>query len=393
MSSRIPEVASPAVALLLSTDVFEEFYGRGLGLTREAFVETYRNDWSWEYAYALRDQGVRATIYIPSERGSAVMATPEGVGIRFVGTGVVDAPWRRVRSLRRTPPGRYVHQVANALSILPELRRGFREDRITTMMVQEYWTGRWDVLSGLRLPVIGIDQGMPDRHELKTFKRRTLPRARAIVVQTSAEADKVRRHGGHPTRIPNGVDVGRYAPAPATAAGPGKEIVIVARLLDVQKRISDLIHALARLDAGWSLRILGSGPDEQMLRELAREAGVADRCRFDGFVMDRSVIVEAMRSAAVFALPSAYEGLPMSLLEAMACGCSVVGSDIPAIAEVVEHDRTGLIVGVGDVGALAEAIVEAHARRAELGAAARAAAVATYSRESCGRRLAELVVN
>lgn len=379
----------PTVPILLSTEAFEDFYGHGLGLTRASYLETYRNDWSWEYAYALRDQGLRPVIYIASLGPSEHATTDDGIDVRFLGMGRMDVPWRRFPMLRRSPPGRYVHQVVATRSLLPALRGALREDGAVALMVQEYWTGRWDVLARAVTPLIGIDQGMPETHEVKAFKSRTLRRARAVIVQTSAEADKVRRFGGTPTRIPNGVDIERYTP-PAVRS-TGREIVIVCRLLDVQKRISDLLQALALLPESWTLRVLGGGPDEEMLLAMAVDLGVAERCRFDGFVMDRDAVLAALRSSAVFALPSAYEGLPMALLEAMACGCAVVGSSIPAIADVVADGVTGRVVPVGDVAALADAILDAGLRREELGAAARAAVVADYSRAACGAALADLV--
>lgn len=382
-------MTTPSVPLLLSTDAFEDFYGEGLGLDRSAFLETYRNDWSWEYAYALRDQGLRPIIYISSYGSTQVAHTDDGIDVRFLGMGNVDVPWRRFPVLGRTPPGRYVQQLANTRSLLPALRAGLVEDRAEALMVQEYWTGRWDVLSRLTVPLFCIDQGMPEKREIKIAKSRTLPRARAVVVQTSAEATKVEHYGGRPVRIPNGVDTDRYSPP----IGPRKprEILIVARLLDVQKRISDLLRALAQLDEAWELRILGGGPDEMQLKALAVELGVDARCSFEGFVMDRNTVVAALQTCSVFALPSAYEGLPMALLEAMACGCAVVGSSIPAIADVVEDGRTGLIVGVGDVPALAGAIQRAGERAQELGSAARSSVLEGYSREICGRRLASLI--
>jgi glycosyltransferase involved in cell wall biosynthesis len=384
-------MAAPKVAVLLSTDAFEDFFGAGLGLTRERYLEEYRNDWSWEYAYALREAGFAPQLYIATVGSSARHETADGVGVRFVGLGGLDRPWRRVRALRRTPPGRYVAQLANAASLVPGLRAALAEDDVRALFVQEYWTARWDLLARrLDVSLVAVDQGLPDRHELKWLKRATLPRARRVIVQTEAERAKVARYGGPAERIPNGVDTDRYAPA--GAAGERQPVVLhVARLLDMQKRTSDVIRATARLGPQWRLTILGDGPDEGALRDLARREGVAERCAFAGFVMDRDVVRDAMRTCGVFVLPSVYEGLPMALLEAMSCGAAVVGSDIPAIAEVVSNGRDGLLVPVGAPDRLAERIDEAYARRVELGAAARVTIEERYSRTAVAARLATLV--
>jgi glycosyltransferase involved in cell wall biosynthesis len=377
----------PRVAVLLSTDAFEDFFGASLGLSRERYLVEYRNDWSWEYAGALRHAGFAPLLYVASVGPSARHDTAEGVGVRFLGLGRLDLPWRRVRALRRTPVGRYVAQAANAASLLPALRAALHEDGVRALLVQEYWTARWDVLARrLDVPLVAVDQGQPDRHELKLLKRATLPRARRVIVQTDAERAKVARYGGAAERIPNGVDTERYAPDPS-GADRGTEVLIVARLLDVQKRVSDLIRALALLEPPWRLRVIGGGPDEAVLRELARREGVLDRCSFEGFVMDRDAVRAALRTCGVFALPSSYEGLPMALLEAMSCGAPVVGSDIPAIAEVVSDGRDGLLVPVGAPDRLARAIGAAYAQRARLGAAARATIEAGYSQSAIAERL------
>ena len=117
-----------------------------------------------------------------------------------------------------------------------------------------------------------------------------------------------------------------------------------------------MIRALARLPQTWRLQIAGDGPDRVMLERLGAEFGIAERVDYLGFISDSTKLRELYRRASVLALPSAYEGLPMVLLEAMSCGTPVVGSDIPAIAEVIERGRPGLLVPVGDPGSLAEAL-------------------------------------
>ncbi len=97
----------------------------------------------------------------------------------------------------------------------------------------------------------------------------------------------------------------------------------------------------------------------QLLRELADRLGVGDRVHFAGYIGDKTDIIRELHTCTVFALPSSYEGLPMALLEAMSTGTAVVGSDIPAIAEVVTHGKDGLLHSVGDSRQLRELIVAA----------------------------------
>jgi colanic acid/amylovoran biosynthesis glycosyltransferase len=168
-------------------------------------------------------------------------------------------------------------------------------------------------------------------------------------------------------------------------------VLTVARLLDRQKRISDLIAAIALLGGDWRLRILGSGPDEATLRAHALRLGAQACVTFLGFTLDQARVRDECRACSVFALPSAYEGLPMALLEAMSCATAVVGSDIPAIAEVITDGRDGLLAPVGDPERLAGRIQEADERRVELGAAARETIELWYSQNVMGRRLVEVM--
>jgi glycosyltransferase involved in cell wall biosynthesis len=379
-------------ALLLSTEHFEAFYERQMGLTFEEYLERYRNDWSWDWWRALRTQGQDALLYVPALHRSGRHSTPEGAVVRFLPLGGMYAPWERLPALKRTPPGRYVAQAVNAAAFLRGLRAALARDGVDVLMIQEYWTARYDVLAAsLKVPILAVDQGLPDRHEVKLLKRRSLPRARRVLTQTTAERDKVAAFGGAAERVPNAVDTERWSPPSDDSARAPRTVLTVGRLLDMQKRTSDLIQAIHLLGPNWQLRILGSGPDEQALRDHARRLGVAHRVAFLGFTLDQERVRTECRSCSVFALPSAYEGLPMALLEAMSCGAAVVGSDIPAIAEVVTDGRDGLLAPVASPERLAARIREADSRRAELGAAARTTIQATYSQPVLGRRLAELL--
>jgi glycosyltransferase involved in cell wall biosynthesis len=380
------------VALLLSTAHFEDFYGDGLGLTRQQYLESYRNDWSWDWCRMLAGQGVDVTMYMATTLHAEHVCTPDGYRVRFLPLGPVAAPWVRFPVLQRTPVGRYAAQVANAAAMLRPLRSALITDRVDVLCVQEYWTARFDVLvRSLDVPVVAVDQGLPDRHEVKVFKKGSFRHASGVVVQTDREAAKVARYAGNAQRIPNAVDARLFCPSAEDRDESETPILCVGRLHDAQKRLSDVIRALALLPDSWRLEIAGNGPDRDLLEQLSEALGVSARVKYLGFVSDSTKLRDLYRCANVLALPSAYEGLPMVLLEAMSCGIPVVGSDIPAIAEVVEHGRTGLLVPTGDPARLAEALTEAVAREDELGGAARASILAKYDQAVIGPRLAEML--
>jgi glycosyltransferase involved in cell wall biosynthesis len=127
--------------------------------------------------------------------------------------------------------------------------------------------------------------------------------------------------------------------------------------LTYQKGFDVLLRAHAALrqrGLHHHLVILGEGPDRPALEGLARELGIEGTTFLPGFVSDPFA---ALRASRVFALSSRYEGFGMVLAEAMALGVPVVTSDCPSgPGDIVEAGRSGRLVPVDDVDALADAV-------------------------------------
>ena len=140
-----------------------------------------------------------------------------------------------------------------------------------------------------------------------------------------------------------------FAPgAPPVVLGVGR--------LATQKDFATLIRAFAQVRAGRAARlvILGEGPERRSLEELIRQLGMAGDVKLPGY--DHNPF-RYMSRASVFALSSLYEGLPGALIQAMACGCRVIGTDGPGGArEVLEGGAAGPLVPPGDPAALARGI-------------------------------------
>jgi glycosyltransferase involved in cell wall biosynthesis len=167
--------------------------------------------------------------------------------------------------------------------------------------------------------------------------------------------------------IPNGIDVAEVARLgsepiahPWFAAGQPSVVLGVGRLAP-QKNFDLLLRAFAAAKAHSPMRlmILGQGPEQEKLEELARKLGVRDDFALGGYVDNP---MPYLRQASLFALPSQWEGLSNALLEALACGTPVVASRCPGSGEVLADGRYGTLVNVGDLPGFTEAILGALKR-------------------------------
>ena len=383
-------VAAPlTVALLLSCDTFESFFGRVLGLDRDRYLTAYRNDWSWYYAAGLLEHGIRPILYIPSTHYAGRHETDLNVPVRFLPTARWYGPLAPLRrACRATRWSLYAQEHVNAAAFYPALDQALCDDGVDVLYNQEYWNGRFDHLAArVKLPLVAMDHGGLPTGVVTAFKRRSLARAAAILCQTRDECRHVERFGVTPLLQPNGCDTGFFHP-PADPVAKTKTVLTVARLTDKQKRTSDLIRALPLLAQDWSLDVIGTGPDRGMLEAMAADLDVADRVRFHGF-QGRAEVRDALRTCGVYAMPSANEGIPLAMLEAMGCGAAPVATRIRSFETVIDDGTTGLLVHVGDVPALAAAVEHAWADRDRLGTAAAVSVARDFDHRALYRQLAD----
>jgi glycosyltransferase involved in cell wall biosynthesis len=198
--------------------------------------------------------------------------------------------------------------------------------------------------------------------------------------------------------VPNGIDIDRFAPASGderralrAALGLPADLPVIAFVgffsPDKQPRV--LFDAWQRLPVESVLMYVGATRssyfevDETIRPAMEAEAGregVAERLRFVGVTHD---VPSHLRAADLFVLPSKREGLPVALLEAMACGLPCVASRLPGSTEaIIEDGSNGVLIPPGDVAALAEAmarILADESLRHRLGAAARATIAHRYA--------------
>jgi glycosyltransferase involved in cell wall biosynthesis len=156
--------------------------------------------------------------------------------------------------------------------------------------------------------------------------------------------------------IPNGVETAGV-PRAAHAPTDRPKLICVARLVQ-GKRHGVLLEALHRLrsqGADFDCQLVGDGPWLETIRAQATSLGLAERVHFLGTRRPEEVR-RLLADADVFVLASIWEGLPGSVLEAMAAGLPVVGTNVNGIRELVVDGETGLLVPPDDAGALAEAL-------------------------------------
>jgi glycosyltransferase involved in cell wall biosynthesis len=192
--------------------------------------------------------------------------------------------------------------------------------------------------------------------------------------------------------IYNGVDTDHFVPGADGAAIrqawgiPAGELLLgVVGRLSHQKGHRSLFAALPAIWAAFPdthVALIGSGELEDQLRAEAASLDSSGRIHFVG---QQRQMPQALAALDLFVLPSLYEGLPFAALEAMAMQRAIVATAVDGIAELIEHERTGLVVPVSAPERLAEAIARLLADpslRAQLGRAARAKVEAEFNQRS-----------
>jgi glycosyltransferase involved in cell wall biosynthesis len=193
--------------------------------------------------------------------------------------------------------------------------------------------------------------------------------------------------------VHSGIDLARIDGAPERTAEIRRELAVpegdalvanVAHMADHKGQIYlvDAVPLVLAERPRTTFAIVGEGELKATLEARARELGVAERVRFPGFREDVPTILKALD---VFVMPSHMEGLGTSVLDAMAAGAPVVGTEAGGMTEMLDHGRNGLVCPVRDAKALAAAIVSLlgdRARARTLAEAAREDVVARFSKEA-----------
>lgn len=189
--------------------------------------------------------------------------------------------------------------------------------------------------------------------------------------------DEIGIDGARLMTIHNGIRIGG-APGRKTAGG-NIVFTTVGRFAAI-KNHAMMIRAFHQANAPDScLWLVGDGPERGHLEALVQELGLDGRVVFTGFRQD---VVDILAKTDVFLMSSDYEGISIAVLEAMRSGLPVIGTRVGGMAETVQEGETGILVGKGDVEAMARAIrtlIASPDERVRLGERARRFLEAEFS--------------
>lgn len=333
----------------------------------------------------LAARGVEGVLAAPASSATAEAWCAQGLPL-----AAFPSPLHRsIRDAQeRVRPGPLVAEVVRTVRNAVRLARLARARDVQVIHGNSHW-------NHLDAAVAGLLSGRPailHLHEEVDPGVSAILRGVAVrlATQSIAVSDAVARQlpGWARTRVVtvrNGVDVDRFTPGPPDPAVRGQltarvdePVALVMSRLDPKKGIDTAIRAVAAASdhgpARWHLAIAGAGSldkdHQDALRRLAGEV-LGDRARFLG---SRDDVVELLRASDVLLIASRLEGLPLSLLEAQACGVPAVAFPTAGIPEVLVHERNGLLTTGTDEQELAEALGRLGAdpdERARLGHRAR----------------------
>lgn len=286
---------------------------------------------------------------------------PEAFEAELADLGV---PYRHLGMARRAPDPRALWRLAQAV-------RAHRSQVLHSHLIHANLVARF------ARPLLGVPVLINTAHNaieagprLERFYRWT---DRMATLTTNVSHDAVKRYldvglsrPGKIRYMPNGLDLARFARDPAVGATKRAELGVATSdflwlaigRLEEQKDYPNMLAAMVRAVAqrpDTRLLVVGVGPLQQALEQETEALGLSGAVRFLGIRRD----VPALMSAANgYLMSSAWEGLPMVLLEASAASLPIAATDVGGNREVVLHGRSGHLTAARDPQALAEAMVD-----------------------------------
>jgi starch synthase len=423
------------VALVIA-GIVEDFLDP-IGLSLDDIPRLPTGGWSFGYVDALRSSGWKTVIFCISRKagrptrfrhvpsGSSFCILPVWKAYHRVTRGMVDpygasvhdvfGPVTGLRRLACFARKEITHYLSTPIqTLIRELRR----EGCTAILTQEYEHPRFDicVLLGklLQIPVFATFQGGSGHSgRLQNLTRPiALRTASGVAIGAGGEARRVienyRVEKEKVWLIPNPIDLALWQPMDrdqsrrALGLPVHRRVVIYHGRIDMRhKGLDVLLDAWDRVSANpigrdAILLMIGAGRDDAILRERLQRSELSNVQWVDRYELDRTVMRRYLSAADFYVLPSRFEGFPVAPLEAMACGLPIIGTDIPAMSNILARGRAsgGLLIRREDSRALADAITELISDPdlcRNLGRNARRNVEEHYSIETVGRCLDQML--
>jgi glycosyltransferase involved in cell wall biosynthesis len=279
---------------------------------------------------------------------------------------------------------------------LADLCKTLRPDVMVAHGYPEHIIGR---TAGLRAGVptlVHVEHNSRERYTASSLKKalQLAAHTQQTIGVSEGVCDNLRSLGFPDWRIqaiPNGVDLTRFAHVPTPPWATRQTRVVMCARYASQKDHLTLIRASARLsDMQVDCPVLLAGDGKLRHRgkaeALARHLHPRGQVQFLGQVQN---VPQLLADSKLFVLSTHYEGMPLALIEAMAAGCLVIGTDVPGVRDVIRHGQNGWLVPENDPDALAERIAHAlttPSESARIAAQGHTDSIQAFSQAQCATR-------
>jgi glycosyltransferase involved in cell wall biosynthesis len=437
MNPNPSQLSRGTVALLTGGNgVFEDFLDT-IGFSLDDFAEWPRTGWLFGYVDALRSSGWKTVLFCVSRRvgrptrvrhtasGTDLWILPVWKAYHFFTRGMIDPNGWFVHDVfgHVTGPRRLVcfarKEITSYLATpIGAFIRELRHEGCTAILTQDYENPRFDicVLLGklLKIPVFATFQGgtAHPRGVQDVVRPIALRAAGGLVIGAGGESERIiDRYQVDKEKvwlIPNPIDLDFWRPMDRGEARQALGVPLHSRIVIYHGRIAMWQKGLDVLLDAWeevrahriggnaTLLVIGSGHDHSKFRERLDRIEWSGVQWVDRHEHDQAAMRRYLSAADLYVLPSRSEGFPVAPLEAMACGLPIIGTDIPAMLDILKHGKVsgGLVVRREDPRDLADAISRLLANPDlcfDLGRNARRNVEENYSIQRVGRYLDQML--
>lgn len=359
------------VAFFLDTPTFEFFFRDKLHMTKEQYVNSYQDDYSFLYVKMLNKLNVNVTLYLFSSEAKTIevyIHKPTGCKIKFFPAPAFHKLLCSVtsrNSLLKKGFHAFLSSYTSTMSY--RLLQSLKFDKPDIIYQQEYESGRFDVLTFLakylNIPLVvqyhgkGPSSFNPLPGFYRLCKKHTIRMAKKVLCISKDEYKRIQIEYGlskdKVLYIPNPVETSFFTPRNKKSAkrylgldSNKKYILFVGRLLNAHKGITYLIDAfreVSKIHNNVYLLLVGTGPDERYLTEYSKNKGVPNII-FTKWIKSRQDLSYFYNASEFFICPSIYEAFGLVNLEAMASGLPVIGTNVGGIKDIVIDGKTGFLV-------------------------------------------------